>query len=538
MRQLTMLLLIAALSFVGTAGQQPVPEGILVQPLQTPLAVQLGLEKAAYAPGDRLRLTITLNQDSYVYIYNITPDRRVNLLFPNAYQPMNLLKAGTHTIPNQRYSFVISPPTGFECIQVLALAAPLPLEQLVPGGNLTPQNPFPLLSQNPKEFQALMQRLIVGSVSATGWAAAWTCFQIAQPQARLRIISHPSGALVSINGIVMGQTPLEVSLAPGRYRVVLSRFGYDEWSQTIELKRGAAVTLEAQLRVLFWPLSRTARVRIVSDPDDADVFINNAYAGRTPLSLEVAPGRYRVVVTKFNYESWAQTIELRENSDITIEATLKPSVTPPLPPTPPTPPTLPTPPTPPSPPMQPTRSQPTVLMGLNGGLNAAQIPSVGFDFGFVIPQRAHVVGGGISLSMTGEDVPEYEDIGAPADLGPTMTYRDGPETEFYGKLSLMVVGGLGVEIAGGLAIQKEAHIAQTSSGLFAFAGQWPAKMYGPGEAWKPGEGLDVVVKPNGYQTEKVYLTWLIGLSLRSENLALSVGMHNRRGWVIGVGVIF
>jgi hypothetical protein len=62
MRQLTMLLLIAALSFVGTAGQQPVPEGILVQPLQTPLAVQLGLEKAAYAPGDRLRLTITLNQ--------------------------------------------------------------------------------------------------------------------------------------------------------------------------------------------------------------------------------------------------------------------------------------------------------------------------------------------------------------------------------------------------------------------------------------------------------------------------------------------
>jgi hypothetical protein len=47
-----------------------------------------------------------------------------------------------------------------------------------------------------------------------------------------------------------------------------------------------------------------------------------------------------------------------------------------------------------------------------------------------------------------------------------------------------------------------------------------------------------VVKPNGYQTEKVYLTWLVGLSLRSENLVLSVGMHNRRGWVIGVGVIF
>ncbi len=534
MRQLTTLFMIAALGFVGTAGQQPVPEGILVQPAQTPLAVQLGLEKASYTPGERLRLTITLSQDSYVYIYNITPDRRVNLLFPNAYQPMNLLKAGTHTIPNQRYSFVISPPTGFECIQVLALAAPLPLEQLVPGGTLTPQNPFPLLSRNPKEFRALMQGLIVGSVSATGWAAAWTCFQIAPSQARLRIISNPPGALVSINGIVMGQTPLEVSLAPGRYRVVLSRFGYDEWSQTVELKQGAEVTLEAQLTVSspFWPLSRTARVRIVSDPDDADVFINNAYAGRTPLSLEVAPGRYRVVVTKFNYESWAQTIELRENSDITLEATLKPLVTPPTPSTPPTPPA------PPSPPMQRAPSQPTVLMGLNGGLNAAQIPSVGFDFGFVIPQRAHVVGLGISLSMTGEDVPEYEDIGAPADLGPTMTYREGPETEFYGKLSLALVGGLGVEITGGLAIQKEAHIALPGSAWTVHLRQPEAGEDERQEKLAGEARLDVVVKPNGYQTEKVYLTWLIGLSLRSENLMLSAGMHNRRGWVIGVGVVF
>jgi len=509
---------VAVFSLLGAAQQQPIPEGIIVQPIQTPLAIQLGLDKVSYTPGDKLRLTIALNQDSYVYIYNITPDRRVNLLFPNAYQPINLLHAGTHTIPNQRYSLVISPPTGFECIQVLALAAPLPLEQLIPKGKLAPQNPFPLLSQKPQEFRALMQSLIGGSVSATGWAAAWTCFQIAEPQARLRVLSEPSGALVSINGVAMGPTPLEIVLAPGRYRVTLSRFGYEEWSQTVELKQGAAVSLEAQLLLspFFRPLGRTARLRIVSDPDDADVFINNAYAGRTPLSLEVAPGRYRVVVTKANYESWAQTLELKENSDITLEAALKPLVTPP---TPPTPPTLPTSPPPPIPPIQTARPQPTVLMGLNGGLNAAQIPSVGFDLGFVISERANVVGLGVSFSMTGEDVPDYENIGVPTDLGPTMTYREGPETEFYGKFSLTLVGGLGVEVTGGLAIQKEARIALplAPSGLSM---------------------LDVVVKPNGYQTEKVYLTGLIGLSLRSEHLMLSVGVHNRRGWVIGVGVVF
>lgn len=499
------IILIAAFSLLGTAQQQPIPEGIIVQPIQTPMAVQLGLERTSYSPGDRLRLTITVNQDSYVYIYNITPDRRVNLLFPNAYQPENLLRAGTHTIPNQRYSLVISPPTGVECLQVLALAAPLPLEQIIPEGRLAPQNPFPLLSQKPQEFKALMQGLIVGAVSSTGWAAAWSCLQIVPPQARLRIISDPPGALVSLNGVAMGQTPLELALAPGRYRVELSRFGYEEWSRTLDLKQNSQITLEARLALspLFRP--RTARLRIVSDPDDADVFINNAYAGKTPLSLEIAPGRYRVVVTKERYESWNQTLELKSDSDVTLEAPLRPLEIPPIPPTPPTPP-------PPS-----VLAKPTVFMGVNGGVNAAQIPSVGFDFGFAIGKS--FAGLGASFLMTGEDVPEYENIGSPVDLGPTAVYREGPETEFYGKLSLAILGGLGVEIAGGIAIQKEAHIALPliSSGFSA---------------------LDVVVKPNGYQTERVYLTGLIGLSVRSDNLMLSVGMHSRRGWVIGVGVVF
>jgi hypothetical protein len=121
--------------------------------------------------------------------------------------------------------------------------------------------------------------------------------------------------------------------------------------------------------------------------------------------------------------------------------------------------------------------------------------------------------------MTGEDVPDYENIGSPIDIGPVRTYREGPETEFYGKLSLALLGGLGVDVAGGLAIQKEAHIARP---LLS------AEM----------SALDVVVKPNGYQTEKIYLTGLIGLSVRSAHLLLSVGMHSRRGWVIGVGVVF
>jgi hypothetical protein len=305
-------------------------------------------------------------------------------------------------------------------------------------------------------------------------------------------------------------------LAPGRYRVEVSRFGYEEWSQTVTLSQGASVTLEAQLALssFFRPLGRTARLRILSEPEEADVFINNAYAGQTPLSVEVAPGRYRVVVSKTNYETWAQTIELKADSDVTLEALLR-QLSPTLPTPPPAAPPLPL----PEPrPMQ-IRQAPDLVVGLNGGLNTDQVPSFGFDFSFVISERANRAGGGVSFLMTGESVPEYENIGSPGDLGPTLIYLEGPETEFYAKFSLALFAGLGIDILGGLSIQKEAHIAMplVPSGFSA---------------------LDVVVKPNGYQTEKVYLTGLIGLSLRSGNLVLSVGVHNRRGWVIGVGVIF
>ncbi len=518
MRRLLVLLGIIIFGFFGVAQQsgQPIPEGIIVQPNQTLLAIQLGLEQISYAPGDKLRLTITLNQDAYLYVYNITPDQRVNLLFPNAYQPVNFLKAGAHTIPDKRYSLVIAPPTGFECVQVLALAAPLPLDQLLPESKLSPKNPFPVLSQKPQEFKSFMQGLIIGSVGTAGWAAAWTCFEIANPQARLRVVSYPPGALVSVNGTVVGQTPLELDVLPGRYRVTLSRFGYEEWSQTVSLAKGSEITLEARLTQspFFRPLGRTARLRILSEPDGADVFINSAYAGQTPLSIEIAPGRYRVVVTKIDYESWSQTIELKGDSDITLAATLR-RLAAPSPPTPS--------PTSPLPLLEPRpihiRQAPDLAVGLNGGLNTDQIPSFGFDFSFVISERSNMVGLGVSFLMTGESVPEYENIGNPGDLGPTMTYLEGPETEFYATFTLVLVGGLGIEISGGLAIQKEAHIAMplVPSGFST---------------------LDVVVKPNGYQTEKAYLTGLIGLSLRSENLVLSAGLHNRRGWVIGVGIVF
>ncbi len=446
MRQI-ILMLLATLSTVLVVWPQqtPLPETIIIQPQPTRFALQLGLNQIDYAPGDKLRLTIALNQDAYLYVYNITPDQRINLLFPNAYQPVNLLRAGRHTIPDRRYSLVIAPPTGFECIQVLALAAPLALDQLLPQGKFLPKQPFPLLSQEPTQFKQKIQKLIVGTVSADGWAAAWSCFNVAAKDSKA--------------------------------------------------------------------LERSARLKIVSEPADADFYLNDKYVGSTPLALKLEPGRYRIRLVKENYQVWEQTIELKRDSHVTLEATMLPRTAQPGPPL------------SPPPPYQPPEKKPRILstgavavLGFNGGLNHAQIISLGFDFSLLISENAF--GGGLSFLLTGEDVPQYEDMGRPYDLGPTVVYRAGPETEFYLKLSLNVAGALGLELSGGISVQQEAHIAR------------------PWLAASATRALDVIVKPNGYKTEKIYLTGLLGLSLRTQSLSLSLGMHNRRGWVVGVGVRF
>ncbi len=433
------LILVATLSpvLIGSSQQTPAPETIIVQPNPTPLVLQVGFNQSSYAPGDKLRLTVALNQDAYIYIYNITPDGRVNLLFPNAYQPINLLRAGRHMIPDRRYSFVITPPTGLECIQVLALTAPLPLERWLPNGKLSRESPFPQLSQQPLQFKKSVQQAIVSTVSPEGWTTVWSCFSITKPMAALKILSAPSGALVYLEGRVVGETPLELELSPGRYEIKLTRPGYEDWSQRVTLKDKSAIALEARLR---------------------------------PRSAPPSPPPVSPLVPRYDQPPF-------------------------------------------------TGAGPALMLGFNGGLNQAEIPSLGFDFSWSLFEKTRLLGVGLSFLLTGEAVPLYEDIGRPEDLGPTLVYREGPETEFYLRFSLGV-GPLGLDFTGGFSIQQEAHIAQ----IFP---------------WTQGtHPLDVIIKPNGYKTEKVYLTGLIGLSLRSQNLSLSVGMHNRRGWVVGVGVLF
>jgi hypothetical protein len=103
----------------------------------------------------------------------------------------------------------------------------------------------------------------------------------ATPAVHLEIVSAPSGAQVRVDGDVQGtRTPLRLSgLEPGRgYRVAVELPGYQTWSTT----HVPGNTSVQQIAVLK-PILRTLTVS--SQPEGADVYLNETLVGKTPVSL-------------------------------------------------------------------------------------------------------------------------------------------------------------------------------------------------------------------------------------------------------------
>lgn len=107
----------------------------------------------------------------------------------------------------------------------------------------------------------------------------------------LKIVSEPSGAEVSVNGIVRGRTPVLVTDVPkGRATVKLSLAGFkDEVISDLQIGAGDRQTVSRIMEGLPGTLSLT------SVPDGARFYVDGEYRGRSPLVLSgLQPREYEV----------------------------------------------------------------------------------------------------------------------------------------------------------------------------------------------------------------------------------------------------
>lgn len=245
----TTLLLLALLS-LGSAAHaqtdQAVPQTIIIGPDESSLTIDLRTDKPRYKPEETLKIHLELSRDAYVYIYDIRPDGRVTLLFPNGFARNNYLTAGSHTLPaTNDYSLVVSEPLGVESLQAIASTMPLPIPDLS-AQNLDDEA-FPVLGQGIQKVKPDVEQMVQETIQPDAWATAWTQFLVARSFARLRIDSQPTGAQVFVNGQLRGQSPLELVVEPGEVNVVLRKSGYQVWSQQLAIQDETQHELSVQL---------------------------------------------------------------------------------------------------------------------------------------------------------------------------------------------------------------------------------------------------------------------------------------------------
>lgn len=94
-------LLLAVLGLGAALAQEINPQGIIVNPVPTDLEVQVWVDKdpakrgnAVYRIGESIYIYVRVNQDAYVYLFNINADGRIDPILPNPYERDNFLRAG------------------------------------------------------------------------------------------------------------------------------------------------------------------------------------------------------------------------------------------------------------------------------------------------------------------------------------------------------------------------------------------------------------------------------------------------------------
>ena len=129
--------------------------------------------------------------------------------------------------------------------------------------------------------------------------------------------TEPSGATVFVNGIEHGLTPVDVMVPRGGVRLTVRKEGYKEITQTVSVPTGEKKTVALKLEGI------PARLSVVTEPEQAKVFIDGDYQGKSPvMGAEVRPGTHTIRVELAGYAADTRTVQLENGDDATESFTL------------------------------------------------------------------------------------------------------------------------------------------------------------------------------------------------------------------------
>jgi formylglycine-generating enzyme required for sulfatase activity len=119
--------------------------------------------------------------------------------------------------------------------------------------------------------------------------------------------SNTAGATLEVDGKEIGMLPLTAELAAGTRAIEIHAPGHKPWKQSLPVVAGEAQSIGS---ITLAPAD--GELRVESEPSGASVALDERYAGVTPATLALEPGRnHRVTVSKRGYGTASRSVRLR-----------------------------------------------------------------------------------------------------------------------------------------------------------------------------------------------------------------------------------
>lgn len=135
----------------------------------------------------------------------------------------------------------------------------------------------------------------------------------------INITSKPDDAMIYIEGIKHGTTPLMLKLEKGLRTIEIRKSGYEPWKQNVKIMAGDMIEIKAELT------QSKGGLEVNSRPSDADVTISGKLLGKTPLFLkDIPPEKTIVEVRKNCYAPESRTISIKSGILSKLDFSLKP----------------------------------------------------------------------------------------------------------------------------------------------------------------------------------------------------------------------
>jgi len=170
------------------------------------------------------------------------------------------------------------------------------------------------------------------SVSAGRNTQVYASLSPVQPATgSIYVTSVPSGASVYVDGTYYGPSPqLASGLSPGYHQVRISLSGFQDWTGSVNVQSDVTTRISQTLSVgpTPTPLPGTGSIAVHSTPAGAEVYLDNAYVGISPLTVpSVSPGSHVVLLTMPGYANWQATVQVQRDVIASVDATLSPAPT-------------------------------------------------------------------------------------------------------------------------------------------------------------------------------------------------------------------